>query len=62
MNWNKFNSSGYSPFRKDKLIIYDRGTIIKSGINVSSFKGILKGPDDLLSNKFIISSISSLDI
>ena len=62
MKWN-FNNSGNSPVDKEKLMIYARGIIIKSGIvRDNRLSGILDGPVDSFSNMLIMSRISSLDI
>ena len=55
-------ASGNSPDEKELLIILHKGKIIKSGISLRRLTGILCGPEDLVSNWFIISITSSLEM
>ena len=56
-----FKRLGNLPLEKDLLINPHKGFIIKSGIILRSFIGMLLGPVDLLSRVFMISRTSSSD-
>ena len=57
-----FRTSGKTPQLKDKLIIRQSGTTIKSAAIIRSFKGILAGPELLLARALITSNISCSEI